>query len=257
MNILISAGGTRERIDSVRGITNTATGRLGSRIAACFDTIPETERIFYICGETAPRPSSAKAEITVIEDAAGLERAVRGLLQNHRVDVIIHSMAVSDYRLRTVTTPARIADAAVTAAGDAASLRASLIEAIDRVPSLGQDAKISSGENRLVMVLEPTPKIISLFHTLVPQALLVGFKLLDNVPQKTLIDTAFNLLEQNHCAYVLANDARDIHGDTHIAYLVDRDRQVQRFGDKNEIARGITENVIKKLKAGNLVKGDP
>ncbi|MDR1596547.1 MAG: phosphopantothenoylcysteine synthase, partial [Treponema sp.] len=30
MNILISAGGTRERIDSVRSITNTATGRLGS-----------------------------------------------------------------------------------------------------------------------------------------------------------------------------------------------------------------------------------
>ncbi|GHV77890.1 phosphopantothenate--cysteine ligase [Spirochaetia bacterium] len=244
MNVLISAGGTRERIDAVRSITNTATGRLGCRIAACFDAAPETERIFYLCGKNAPLPASAKVEFSVIEDTAGLERAVRGLLRTHRVDAIIHSMAVSDYRVRTVTTPARIAEAAA-AAGD------SLIKAIDRAPSLGQDAKISSNENRLVIVLEPTPKIISLFHTLAPDALLVGFKLLDNVSHETLIDTAHCLLQQNHCAYVLANDVRDIHDDTHIAYLVDRDRRLQRFGDKDEIARGITEKVIEKLREKN------
>jgi phosphopantothenate-cysteine ligase len=254
VNILISAGGTRERIDSVRSITNTATGRLGCRIAACFEAAPETERIFYLCGKTAPRPESAKAEVTVIEDTAGLEQAVRELLRAHRVDAIIHSMAVSDYRVRTVTTPARIAEAA--AAGDPASLRDSLLKAIDRVPSLGQDAKISSDENRLVIVLEPTPKIISLFHILAPHALLVGFKLLDHVPHETLIDTAHRLLKQNHCAYVLANDVRDIHEDNHTAYLVDGDRRLERFGNKGEIARGITERVLKKLSERNPVEGN-
>jgi phosphopantothenate-cysteine ligase len=223
---------------------------LGCRIAACFDTAPETERIFYLCGKTAPRPASAKAEVTVIEDTAGLERAVRELLRSHRVDAIIHSMAVSDYRLRTVTTPARIAEAVV--AGEPTLLRDSLIKAIDSAPSLGKDAKISSNEKQLVLVLEPTPKIIALFSSLAPRALLVGFKLLDNVSHETLIDTAHRLLEQNHCAYVLANDARDIHEDTHIAYLVDRDRRIQRFGDKDEIARGITENVIEKLREKNI-----
>jgi phosphopantothenate-cysteine ligase len=242
MNILISAGGTRERIDSVRGITNTATGRLGSLIAACFDKVPETKRIFYICGINAPRPESAKAEITVIEDTAGLERAVRELLKNHRVDAIIHSMAVSDYRVRTVTTPARIAEAA----------RASSLEdAFENALPLGQDGKISSGENRLVIVMEPAPKIISLFHPLAPHALLVGFKLLDNVSREDLINAASKLLEKNHCAFVLANDARDIHNDTHIAYLVDRDRRVQRFEDKCGIARGIAENITEKLKIRN------
>ena len=255
MNVLISAGGTRERLDAVRSITNNATGRLGCRIAACFDAAPETDRIFYFCGKNAPRPESAKAEITVIEDTADLERAVRELLQAQRVDAIIHSMAVSDYRVRTVTTPARIAEAAA-AAGDTASLRDSLIKAIDNAPSLGQDAKISSNENRLVIVLEPTPKIISLFSALAPKALLVGFKLLDNVPHETLIDTAYHLLKQNHCAYVLANDVRGIHGDTHIAYLVDRDRRVRRFGGKGEIARGITETVLKKLRVINPPEGN-
>jgi phosphopantothenate-cysteine ligase len=239
VNILISSGGTRERIDSVRSIVNTATGRLGSLVAACFDKAPETERIFYVCGKNALRPESAKAEITVIDDVADLEKAVRDILQHNRVDAIIHSMAVSDYRVRSVTTPERIAD---LAAGT------SVIEAIDKAPSLEQDAKISSDENRLVIILEPTPKIISLFQTLAPRALLVGFKLLDHVSHETLMDTASRLLEKNHCAFVVANDARDIHDDIHIACMIDRNRRIQRFGNKHEIARGIAEAVIARLK---------
>jgi phosphopantothenate-cysteine ligase len=242
VNVLISAGGTRERIDSVRSIANTATGRLGSLVAACFDRAPETERIFYVFAPNAPRPESAKAELTVVEDTADLEQAVRDILGRSRVDAIVHSMAVSDYRTLSVTTPARIAERARSVP---------VIEAIDSAPSLGQDGKISSDENRLVIVLEPTPKIISLFQTLAPQALLVGFKLLDNVSHETLIDAARRLLEKNRCAFVLANDSRDIHDDTHIAYLMDRSHRIQRFGNKPEIARGIADAVIARLKERN------
>ncbi len=235
-----------ERIDSVRSITNHATGRLGSLIARCFDEKPETERIFYICGKNAPRPESPKTEITVIEDTAGLERAVRNILQSRRVDAIIHSMAVSDYRVRAVTTPALIAQAAGPVPNQSA-----LLNALENAPSLEQGAKISSDEKRLVITLEPTVKIISLFQTLAPHTMIVGFKLLDHVPHETLIDTAYRLLEKNHCAYVLANDAGDIHGDAHIGYLVDAERRVQCFEDKSGIARGITENVIEKFKGRN------
>jgi phosphopantothenate-cysteine ligase len=242
MNILISAGGTRERIDSVRSIANAATGSLGSLVAACFDQVPETERIFYVCAENAPRPESAKAEITVIEDTAGLERAVREILGRNRVDAIIHSMAVSDYRVRSVTTAARIAERARSVP---------VIEAIDSAPSLGQQGKISSEESRLIILLEPTVKIISLFQTLAPRALLVGFKLLDHASHETLLDAARGLLQKNRCAFVLANDAGDIHGNIHIAYLLDRAGRIQRFGNKHEIARGITEAVVTQLKEKN------
>jgi phosphopantothenate-cysteine ligase len=126
-----------------------------------------------------------------------------------------------------------------------------VIEAIDNAPSLELGGKISSGEDRLVVVLEPTPKIISLFQTLAPRALLVGFKLLDHVSQETLIDAAFSLLEKNRCAFVVANDARDIHEDVHIACLIDRNRRIQSFSAKGEIARGIAEAVLGQLKEGN------
>jgi phosphopantothenate-cysteine ligase len=242
VNILISAGGTRERIDSVRSIANAATGRLGSLVAACFDEVPETERIFYVCAPNVPKPDSARAEVTLVEDTADLERAVRDILEHNRVDVIVHSMAVSDYRARAVTTAARIAERARSVP---------VIEAIDSAPSLGRDAKISSDEDRLVIVLEPTPKIISLFQALSPQALLVGFKLLDKVSHETLIDAALSLLEKNRCAFVLANDARDIHDDMHVAWLIDRNRRMRRFGDKHAIARGIAEAVVTLFKEKN------
>jgi phosphopantothenate-cysteine ligase len=73
---------------------------------------------------------------------------------------------------------------------------------------------------------------------------------MDGVPRDTLLDTAGRLLEKNHCTFVLANDKRDIHGDTHVGYLIDRgylpdrNRQVRRYETKAAIAGGITEQVI-------------
>jgi phosphopantothenate-cysteine ligase len=260
MNVLITAGGTREKIDSVRSITNTATGRLGYLLARCFDRVPETERIFYVCGKTAPLPESPRAVITVIDDTAGLEAAVRKILRENPVDAIIHSMAVSDYRVRTVTTPALVADAAALSFAQAPdhtvpvpdAIRSSVAAALEKVPALGHDTKISSHEKRLVLILEPTPKIISLLKDLAPQALITGFKLLDHVSHETLIDTAFRLLEKNRCNFVLANDAKDIHGDTHTGYLVDSEKNIRRLEGKPEIAEGITNTIIQKLKERSL-----
>jgi phosphopantothenate-cysteine ligase len=247
VNVLITAGGTVEPIDSVRSITNAATGRLGSLAADYFERSGQAEQIFYVCGKTAQRPESSKAEITVIGDTVELERTIRTLLSGSRVDVILHSMAVSDYRVRTVTTPALIADSLAAACGGRGSpekFRTRCTEALEKAASLERDKKISSDEERLVLILEATPKIISFFNELAPRALLVGFKLLNHVPHEELIDTACKLMEKNRCAFVLANDARDIHGDTHIAYLIDRDKKARRYETKQEIAQGIVDQVI-------------
>lgn len=257
MHILITAGGTRERIDSVRSITNSGTGMLGSLIAECFAALPETEKIFYLCGKTALRYEGAKTDITVIGDTADLEAAVRHILEQHRIDGIIHSMAVSDYRVQSVSTLERITHAIISARSQEPSNQASLQEyyraAVENATPLDQDVKISSEEEAPVLLLKPSPKIISLFQTLAPQALLVGFKLLDSVPYKTLIHAAYQLLQKNHCDYVLANDLQDIHGDLHKGYLIDKHKKVLSYKDKQGIAQGITGVVVSTLhQRGNL-----
>ncbi|MDR3284777.1 MAG: phosphopantothenoylcysteine synthase [Treponema sp.] len=232
MNILITVGGTQERIDAVRSIANTSTGALGSRIAGCFAVFPEVEKIFYVSGPKAILPQTPKAQVVSITDTANLEAEVRRLLAGYAIDVIVHCMAVSDFRVSKVTTARRVASAG-----------------LEQAPEVDRGAKISSAlaGDKLVLVLEETPKIIGLFKALAPDAILVGFKLMDGVTQAALIDTAYALLRENHCDFVLANDAQGIHGDVHVGYLIDAGKNVRRYDTKEDIAAGIAERVRREL----------
>ncbi|MDR3311689.1 MAG: phosphopantothenoylcysteine synthase [Spirochaetaceae bacterium] len=251
MNFLVTAGGTSERIDSVRRITNSATGRLGSLAADALAELPGAQAVVYVCGKTALRPCSPKAQIVPVEDTADLEKAVREILGGKarpQIDGIVHTMAVSDYRVRSVTSAALLADALLAAqSAGLPPTREAIIQSIEHSDGIERDAKVSSDEKSLLLVLEGTPKIISLFHGLSPATLIVGCKLLDGVSRETLIDRAYELLHKNHCAYVLANDLQDIHGDQHTAYLVDTDRRCIRYEDKMSIARGIAKTLCRDL----------
>ena len=224
---LVTAGGTSEKIDAVRRITNSATGKLGSLIAGRLAEDPGAERVFYICGENAVRPETPKAEILSVGDVADLEQTVRRILAAHQVHAVIHSMAVSDYRVKTITTR-RLWESGCRS-------------------GLQREGKLPSGEEELVLVLEPTVKIISLFRELAPAALLVGFKLLDGVSREDLCEAAFRLLEKNRCAYVFANDMRGITEEKHRGFLVDGNKNIEEYGDKASIARAIARHVLEKL----------
>lgn len=252
MKVMITAGGTTEKIDSVRSIANISTGRLGSLIANAYFALSEVDEIYYLCSKTAMLPRPGKTKIIHVESVASLESAVRSVLQRGDVDIIVHSMAVSDYRVKTVTSTGKLA-------GLIASRRDLLKGLDDRAAEemiakllcspesvIGRDGKISSDLDGMVLFLERTPKIISMFQNLSPKSILVGFKLLDNVSEKTLVDTAFELLEKNKCSFVLANDLRGIGKDQHIGYLIDPDKNYERYTTKEEIAGAIAAATMEK-----------
>src|SRR5690606_29599775 len=95
MNLLITAGGTQERIDQVRSITNTSTG-------ATALTISETlyangkNNIYYLHSKKSQPFANAKENIT-FESSNDLENSLKEILQNTSIDVIIHAAAVSDF----------------------------------------------------------------------------------------------------------------------------------------------------------------
>jgi phosphopantothenate-cysteine ligase len=225
-NYLVTGGGTEERIDGVRSITNFATGRLGVLIAEKLSRQCGTGTVFYVHGKHAVRPHESDAAIRCIEveGVADLEAAVRRILAKHDIAAIVHSMAVSDY-------------------------------AVDRIlDSEGREIhdrdKIPSSERELRLILKPTPKIIGLFHDLAPDAALAGFKLLNNVSHEELRDAAFALLEKNHCACVLANDRAGITAEKHAAFLVDKRKNIMRFETKEAIAEGICRFLYDNRKNG-------
>jgi phosphopantothenate-cysteine ligase len=238
MRVLVTAGGTAERIDPVRVIANAASGRLGRLVAEGFLAGEDPAQVAYAAPRAAERPAGVDWLETT--DAASLEAVLRRYLAQHRVDAIVHSMAVGDYRVRAATTAARLAQ---DLAGRADGSPQAVADVLRAAPGLDRDHKLSSRESELVLVLEPTPKIIAGLAALAPEAVLVGFKLLSQAAPEALRQAALELMADNHCDFVLANDLADITGDRHIGQLIDRAGNSQRFTTKAAIAAGIVAAV--------------
>lgn len=90
--ILITAGGTKEKIDPVRYITNNSSGKMGLALADCA----------YSMGAEVTLVSTFKADKPykniVTESAREMETAVKSELDKQ--DCIIMAAAVADYRIK-------------------------------------------------------------------------------------------------------------------------------------------------------------
>jgi len=254
MNVLITAGGTSEAIDSVRSITNYSTGRLGSIIADRFAC--ENVSITYVCSTNAVLPSSSNVEIVRISDVQGLLQSIDGLLAKHKFDCVIHTMAVSDFTPKAVLTLDDIvANIALAVSGhnnlDAAQdlepgehrLAEKIHAAVLASAKPVSENKISSKESGLMIMLKQTPKIISRIKAAQPETILVGFKLLSGTTEDALLQAASNLLKQNSCDFVLANDLQNIKGDSHKAILINKNGSQKRANTKQEIAELIYQAI--------------
>ncbi len=230
MNIVITSGGTSERIDMVRKITNSSSGRLGSIIA---DKFPN-DNVFYICAKNAIKPLNKNIQIIEIEGTKDLEKAVIDVLTNHKIDVFIHSMAVSDYMVDYVTTSKLLSDN---------FNNSNIYDYLKNNQHKLTDKKISSYEEDLIIRLIKTPKIIHMIKDLSPTTLLIGFKLLDDVSKEELLDVAIKLKDKNKCDYVVANDLKNINATTHLAYIIDQNNNYVEATTKEEIADILYEKV--------------
>ena len=218
MNILITSGGTSEKIDRVRSITNHSTGRLGKIIAETF--LDKGDQVTLVTTPKAVRPAAhPNLTIVQIENVAELLESLEPLVHTH--DVLIHAMAVSDY------TPVYMTGLeAVAASSD-------MTEFLNKTNS---ESKISSQDDVQVLFLKKTPKIISLVKKWNPDIHLIGFKLLVDVSKEELFKTARATLIKNQAEIIVANDLTEISNQEHKAYLVGND-SVTQAQSKEEIAQ--------------------
>lgn len=242
--IIITAGGTSEKIDNVRKITNSSTGKLGKTIA---ETIiakknKNIEKIYYICAKNSQKPkNNKKIEIIEISDTNSLKNKIENLLTTQNINYFIHSMAVSDYCVDFVTSAQNIAQ---NITEKKPKNNVELYNCITNLQNVFSDNKISSNCDDLVIKLKKTPKIISLIKNLSPQTFLVGFKLLDGVSEKQLLDTAINLKDKNNCDIVVANDLSHIRQGEHKAYIIDKNNTYKIANGKTDIAEKLIEKMF-------------
>lgn len=198
MRILITAGGTSENIDSVGKITNSSSDRLGAVIAE--QMLQNGHDIVYVHGEEAILPSGCyeRYAITGVRD---LQQIVKHILTTQKIDVVIHAMAVSDYYVDYVTTPAL------------AAMGLALEEHTNA--DNNQD-----NEECLMVILKKSPKIIQEIKQWAPDVTQIGFKPLTNVAYEELDADARKQIKTCQNLVVACNDLQRIDKNRHPAWFI-------------------------------------
>lgn len=251
--IVITAGGTSEKIDDVRTITNMSTGKLGATICNTIldENSQDIERIYYVCSATSQKPKeSDKITTIIVKGTYDLKEKVEDLLNSVKVDFFIHSMAVSDYTTDYVSTVGRLSEEIADKFWEVKDSitkdeLSNLIHLIVECPErkISTDKKMSSKESGMIIKLKQTPKVISIIKELQPELILIGFKLLSDVTQDELIKVASNLMRHNNCDYVVANDLADIKRGKHNAIIINKHGEETLISGKDAIAYGIRDIV--------------
>ena len=227
MNILITSGGTSEKIDQVRSITNHSTGQLGKMIAERF--LDAGFPVTLVTSPTAVRPKEHPL-LTMILTANVAELQLVLEEQTPKHQVLIHAMAVSDYSPVYMVGLEDVKEAS------------DLEQFLHRT---NQESKITSDDDYQVLFLKKNPKLISLVKTWNPDIRLIGFKLLVDVAQDQLLSVARASLEKNQAEMIVANDLSEIQDGKHQAYLVTKDA-IQIAETKLDIAQKIYHHIRNK-----------
>lgn len=254
--IIITSGPTNERIDSVMKITNMSTGALGSTIASVFLTQPEfaekVDTIFYISTKMTHKPVVPDGQLDKIipiqiESTQDLIDALKDVFEHNKIDLMIHSAAVGDYKAKYSIRGETLAENIVNALLDMPTSNRGevydrIISVLDNPESLQDDStKMSSYEPRLMTMLTLTPKVIGLVKQMSPDTKLVGFKLLDGVTKEHLFEVANNLRKKNNADYIVANDLSKIGHGKHWAMIIGESGIVAECETKYKIAETLAD----------------
>lgn len=249
-NIIITAGPTNEKIDSVMKITNMSTGSLGSTIADTLisDKEDEIENIYFISTKMTfkPKSNSEKIKYVTIESTQDLIDALEKIFSEKKIDVMIHSCAVGDYGGKYVIRAEELVDEIWDMIQDSEAkeevTKGKLMRIFENPKSIcNNETKISSYEPHLMTMLKLTPKVIGKIKEMAPDVKLVGFKLLDGVSKEHLFEVASKLREKNNADYVVANDLSKIGNGKHWAMIINKEGIVTECETKGEIAKKLEE----------------
>jgi phosphopantothenoylcysteine decarboxylase/phosphopantothenate--cysteine ligase len=105
LKILITMGGTREYLDSVRFLTNLSTGRTGRIIAENLATAGH--RVTCFCGQGVESPHGKGLRAAKFSGFSDLDAKLRAALANGSFDAVIHLAAVSDYSVFSIKAGTR------------------------------------------------------------------------------------------------------------------------------------------------------
>lgn len=190
LKVLVTAGGTQEKIDQVRVLSNLSTGRTGVEMARNLHELGLD--VTLLLASSSPyrtqsgmdlRPQSSFT-LKTFTDYQSLKDLLFHEVKNESYDVLIHSAAVSDY-------------------------------SVDKIQSTdGKDLQSEkiSGAGDIVLRLKKNPKLIDEVKALSKNKniRLIGFKLTSHSSEEQIYEKVSQLFSMAHCDFVVHNDTTQI-----------------------------------------------
>jgi phosphopantothenoylcysteine decarboxylase/phosphopantothenate--cysteine ligase len=213
LQILITAGGTRETIDSVRYIGNTSSGRTAAELSQRLVRAGHT--VTWLGAVDAQRPG-VECTMESFSSFRGLDVQLKTLLGDHFFDVVIHAAAVSDFTVSSLES---------TSGGEAGL----------------KGGKLPSNEG-VKIHLKPNPKLLDRIrdYSSNPKVRVIGFKLTHTMNGEQRAKAVARLFQAGVDA-VVHNDLGEI-GDGHHPYsLYTADGNPVACSDSRELAASIGE----------------
>lgn len=210
--ILISAGGTYEPIDSVRGITNRSSGKMSVEIAK--KAFIEGADVTIVTGKMDVHVPKVFKRIRV-ESTEEMQKELEKLLP--KSDVYVAAGALSDFTVEN---------------------------------SMDGIEKISSSKD-LALNLKTTPKLINNAKDINPKIFLVGFKAEYNVTDEELIYSARKRMETSKADFMVANDVSvpgaGFGSDKNQVIIIDGEVSTVQLTSKTEVADLIVKKIIEMI----------
>lgn len=216
--ILITAGGTLEKWDEVRGHTNLARGTMGCYLAE--QALQTGAQVVYLHGYFAqlpePHPNLRLVSFMGIDDLAD---KLQTALTTEKIDAVIMTAAVSDWVVDKM---------------------------LDQNGNLITDTGKISSDNPPVVHFKKAPKVISRIKDWRPDTFLVGFKLEHNADPDYLLQRSRQRMDTWRADLVVANAASSLYTEVTPHYLVPLTGEVTVCPDKKSTA----ERLLQLLKKG-------
>ena len=198
--ILITAGPTWVAIDHVRVISNIATGKTGIRLAE--EACARGAKVTLILGPVGNIHLHRSITVKRFCYFNQLHSLIKTEMKRTKYDIVIHSAAVSDYKLRKAF-----------------------------------DSKIRSNIKNFSLELESTVKIVDKIKRYDPRVFLVIFKLELVIPRNQMIAKARALMRESRADVAVVNTFN--RRSAYKALVIDQNKTFFQVRSKEALARNL------------------
>ena len=247
LNILLTSGGTRETIDSVRSICNTSTGKTGAALA---DQLAESgHALTHLRAIDSVASIHPQIKTLTFTDFANLEAKLIRVLTGDQTpgtpatpvfDVVIHLAAVSDYSVAGISLAGRGNKSENAPEISPKNNRGHVAgnQHVNNQPSGSEsgrefapnaDLKLDSNAD-LQLRLKKNRKLIDHLREWSgnPKLQLIAFKLTHTNSEGERLEAVKKLASHANANWIIHNDLNEIHQAQHVFTIYDVDRDPAR-----------------------------